>query len=138
MLHRLFQYVNKHKTLVLYCVFGMLTTLVNYLVYFPLFYLLNFTAVLSNSFAWLAAVLFAFFTNKSIVFGCGDWSFRAVFRELALFTGCRLFTGVLETGFLFLAVDLLNWESVVCKLAISVVIVIVNYISNKVFVFKKK
>lgn len=137
-MHKLIQCVNKHKVPILYCVFGMLTTVVNYCVYFPLFYSLNFTAVLSNSIAWFAAVIFAFFTNKTFVYRCRDWSFKTVTRELLRFLGCRFCTGAVETGFLFLTVDLLDLKSVACKLGISLVIVVVNYTSNKIFVFKEK
>lgn len=137
-MHKLFQCFNKHKVLVLYCAFGMLTTVVNYCVYFPLYYSLCFTAVLSNSIAWFVSVLFAFFTNKPLVFGCKDWSLKTVSRELVRFFGCRFFTGVLETGFIFVAVDLLDLHSVACKLGFGIVLVAVNYLSNKKYVFKEK
>ena len=136
-LHKIIAFLKKQKSLILYAVFGILTTLVNFLVYFPLYNFVGFAAALSNAIAWFIAVLFSFFTNKPFVFGSNDWSVKNTFRELAEFMGCRLITGVLETLLLYVLVDVWLFNGSLWKIIISVLVVILNYIFSRLIVFKK-
>ncbi len=120
-----------------YLIFGVLTTLVNFLIYFPCFNLLAMGAAVSNGIAWAGAVAFAFVTNKQFVFQSADWSRKAWLRELVKFTGCRLASGIGETGILYLTVDLLLWNGNLMKILVSVLVVLVNYVTSKCFVFKR-
>ena len=80
---------------------------------------------------------FAYLTNKPFVFRSHDWSLKTVIPELTKFVTCRIGSGLLETGILFLCVDLLAWNGNVWKLITSVLVVILNYIASKLLVFKK-
>ena len=115
-----------------------MTTVVNYLVYLPCYNLLGISASVSNSIAWVFAVIFAFLTNKPFVFRSHDWSRVVVIPELTKFVGCRIGSGVLETAILFLTVDLLHWNGNILKLITSVLVVILNYFGSKLFVFRKE
>ena len=128
----------KNRSMILYLLFGFLTTAVNYIVYFPLYYWAEQTATISNICAWIAAALFAFITNKSLVFSSKSWSFRVLLKEIFAFFSCRLLTGVMETLALFVFVDYLGMNSIIWKIAISFVVVIINYIGSKLFVFRQK
>lgn len=128
----------KYYDLITYLVFGVLTTVVNYLVYLPCYNVLGLSASVSNVLAWAVAVAFAFLTNKPFVFRSHDWSAKTVIPELIRFLGTRLGSGALETVILFVAVDLLSWNGNVWKLVTSVLVVILNYIGSKLLVFKKK
>lgn len=128
----------KHYDLILYLIFGVLTTVVNYLVYLPCFNILGLSASLSNVISWAAAVIFAFLTNKPFVFRSHDWSAKVVLPELAKFVGCRMGSGVLETGILLLTVDIWGWNGNIWKLVTSVLVVILNYIGSKLLVFSNK
>ena len=116
----------------------MLTTVVNYLVYLPLYNGAGLSATASNAVAWVVAVAFAFLTNKPFVFKSHDWSAKTVFPELGKFLGCRIGSGLMETGIIFLFVDLLRWDGNIMKLATSVLVIILNYVGSKLLVFKKK
>ena len=116
----------------------MLTTAVNYLIYLPCYNLLGFSAAVSNMIAWVVAVAFAYLTNKPWVFKSHDWSRQTVIPELTKFVGCRVGSGVLETGIIFLTVDLLCWNGNIMTLVTSVLVVILNYIGSKLLVFRKK
>ena len=129
--------VMKHGDMVSYLFFGVLTTVVNYLVYLPLYNLLGISAAFSNIIAWVAAVAFAFVTNKPFVFKSHDWSMQTVLPELGKFVGCRAASGGLETALVFLTVDVCGWDGNLWKLIISVVVVILNYVSSKLLVFRK-
>ena len=120
-----------------YLLFGVLTTVVNYLVYLPCYNLLGISASVSNVIAWVVAVIFAYLTNKPWVFKSHDWSRQTVIPELTRFVGCRIGSGALETGIIFLTVDLLCWNGNVMKLVTSVLVVILNYIGSKLLVFRK-
>ena len=130
-------WIYRHYDLLIYLFFGALTTTVNYLVYIPCFNWWGISAGLSNAIAWLVAVIFAFVTNKPFVFKSYDWSAKVVLPELGRFFGCRIGSGLLETGILFVTVDLLTWNGNWMKLITSVFVVIANYVGSKLFVFRK-
>ena len=128
--------LGKYKDILLYLIFGVLTTVVNYLVYLPCYNLLGWSAGVSNVLAWVIAVAFAFLTNKPFVFKSHDWTWKTVWPELSKFVGCRIGSGVLETAILLLCVDILGWNGNVWKLATAVLVIILNYIGSKFLVFK--
>lgn len=130
-------FIRKHYDILAYLFFGGLTTAVNYLVYLPCFNLLHFSGAVSNAIAWVAAVAFAFLTNKPFVFKSHDWSLKVVLPELGKFLGCRIGSGVLETVIIFAFVDMLHWDGNLMKLATSVLVVVLNYFGSKFLVFKK-
>ena len=128
----------KHYDILVYLVFGVLTTAVNYIVYLPCYNLLHLSATASNVIAWAAAVAFAYVTNKPFVFHSHDWSAGTVIPELTKFIGTRLGSGGLETLVLLVFVDLLQGNGNVWKLLTSVLVVALNYIGSKLLVFRKK
>lgn len=137
MIEKIRAFVEKHWDMVSYLFFGVLTTIVNYLVYLPLYNLLGISAAVSNIMAWVAAVVFAYVTNKPFVFKSHDWSMKTVLPELGKFVGCRAASGGLETVLILLTVDILGWNGNIWKLIISVLVVILNYVSSKLLVFRK-
>jgi putative flippase GtrA len=138
MVNKLFALIRRHYDVLSYLFFGVLTTVVNYLVYLPCYNLLHISASISNVIAWVAAVAFAFVTNKPFVFQSHDWSASVVLPELTKFVGCRVGSGVLETAILFVTVDCLQWNGNVIKLIVSVLVVILNYFGSKLLVFRKE
>ena len=127
----------RYRDVIVYLVFGVLTTAVNYIIYLPCYNVLGLSGSASNAIAWVGAVAFAYLTNKPFVFRSHDWSAKTVIPELTKFVGCRVGSGVLETAIIFLTVDLLGWNGNVMKLLTSVLVVVLNYIGSKLLVFKK-
>lgn len=127
----------KHKDKITYLFFGGLTTVVNYLVYFPCYNWANISATISTVIAWVVAVAAAFLTNKPFVFESHDWSFKTVWPELTKFVGCRIASGIMEIAIIALTVDLLHWNGNVMKILVSILVVILNYFGSKLFVFKE-
>ena len=130
--------IEKYWDILIYLVFGVLTTVVNYLVYLPVYNLLGLSASVSNMIAWVVAVAFAYLTNKPFVFKSNDWSAATVVPELTRFVGCRVASGAAETLILMITVDILNWNGNLWKIITSVLVVILNYLASKLVVFKKK
>lgn len=138
MIHKIKALVDQYWEVLSYLIFGVLTTVVNYLVYLPVYNILGLSAALSNAIAWVVAVAFAYLTNKPFVFKSHDWSAKTVIPELTKFVGCRVASGVAETMILLVTVDLLHWNGNIWKLVTSVLVVVMNYIASKLVVFKKK
>ena len=137
MISKLRALFEKYYDIISYLFFGVLTTVVNYLVYLPCYNWLGISAAVSNAIAWVFAVAFAYLTNKPFVFKSHDWSMQTVIPELAKFIGCRVGSGLLETVIIFVTVDLLTWDGNIMKLITSVLVVILNYIGSKLLVFRK-
>lgn len=138
MIGKLRAIVEKYWDILSYLFFGGLTTVVNFLVYFPCYHWLHISAAVSNAMAWVVAVAFAYLTNKPFVFRSHDWSWKTVGPELAKFVGCRIGSGLLETAIIFVTVDWLQWNGIIWKLVTSVAVVILNYVGSKLLVFRKK
>lgn len=128
----------KDKEIILYIVFGVLTTAVNWAVCLPLHYKLGLSAAISNDIAWVAAVLFAYFTNKIFVFENRDWKLKTLGIEMLKFFGARFLTGRLETGILCLTVDYLGFNVLLWKVLTAVIVIVLNYIFSKIIIFRKK
>ena len=138
MMEKLKQLIIKYYDILAYLVFGVLTTVVNYLVYLPCYNLLGLPAVISNVIAWVVAVAFAYVTNKPFVFRSHDWSAKTVVPELTKFVGTRVASGGMESAIIWIAVDLLGGNGNLWKLVTSVLVVILNYVGSKLLVFRKK
>ena len=137
-MEKLKQLIIKYYDILAYLVFGVLTTVVNYLVYLPCYNLLALPAVISNVIAWVVAVAFAYVTNKPFVFRSHDWSAKTVVPELTKFVGTRVASGGMESAIIWIAVDLLGGNGNLWKLLTSVLEVVLNYIGSKLLVFRKK
>ena len=144
--------LRKHRELISYVFWGVMTTAVNYVTYLLLTKGLHVYYLTSNIIAWTVSVLFAYFVNKLFVFQSKDWAWRVALRELWQMAASRLFTLGLETVILWFFVDTLRFGDAVIqltagvsihgdavvKLAANVVVVVVNYVLSKFIIFKKK
>lgn len=137
MIQKIIDLLEKHRDIVSYLFFGVLTTAVNYAVYLPCYNLLSLSAVASNMISWIVAVVFAYLTNKPFVFKSHDWSLKTVGPELMKFLSCRIASGVMETAILFVAVDVFQWNGNVWKLITNVFVVVINYLASKLVVFAR-
>ncbi len=130
--------LEKYRGLILYVVFGVLTTAINIAVYALCYRVLRLPNVPSNVVAWILAVLFAFVTNKLYVFESKSLERGTVMRELLSFVGARLATGLLDLAVMFVGVDLLHGPDLVFKVGSNVLVIILNYVLSKLIVFRKK
>lgn len=129
--------LSKYKEPLSYLFWGAATTTVNYCMYFLCTDVGNLHYLLSNITAWVVAVLFAFVVNKRFVFDSRSWERAVVLPELWKFAGARVISGVLETGLLWFCVDLLHLPDGIIKILVSVLVVILNYIFSKLYIFHR-
>ena len=127
-----------NKQLILYLFFGVCTTAINTICYGILYELLLVNNVLSPILAWLAAVIFAFVTNKVFVFESKRNNATEKLSEITSFFGCRILTGILDVVIMAVAVDYLRWNGLLWKLISNIIVTIINYIASKFFIFKDK
>ena len=124
--------------LVRYGVIGVCTTLVNFVIFYLLDTVLGLDANVANVISVVSAVIFAYVTNKPFVFESHNWTWKVVAPEFAKFVGTRVASWLVETGILFLTVDVLHWNGIVWKLVTSVLVVVLNYVGSKLLVFRGK
>ena len=137
--------LKKYKSLILYVIFGGLTTVVDWSISFLLYYLwgdaIEATPILlhgANVIAWVAAVAFAYVTNRIWVFASGRHGFGAILFEFLTFAGSRISTLLLQELTVFLLFDLLAWDVYAVKIIAAVLVVIANYFISKFLVFRRE
>lgn len=133
----------KHKEVILYLIMGVLATIVNLGVkYLLLFTILDASKALELQIAiiisWIAAVLFAYFTNRVLVFQSKN---NNKLKEFLSFLAARIFTLLLEMLIMWFFVTFLKMNSnlwvIVWTIVAQAVVIIANYIFSKLFIFKK-
>lgn len=130
----------KYKTVIMYLIFGVLTTVINILSFFLLSekVLTGFNTVIPNVIAWFVSVVFAFVTNKYFVFDTDGNMKNGFFAQLVGFFAARLISGVIDTGIVYLFVDALGFDKTIIKILSNVFVIIFNYVASKLVIFKKK
>lgn len=128
----------KYKEVISYLFFGVLTTVVNFVVYFACTDGLHINYLAATAVSWVAAVLFAYVTNRKWVFESKVRGFMPILREMAVFVGCRVFSGVMDMGFMFISVDMIGISDRIAKFITQVAVVVLNYIFSKIIIFRNK
>ena len=126
-----------NKETISYVIFGILTTIVNLISYYFFSNIININYLISNTISWIISVVFAYITNKFQVFNSKDKRKDVMVKEFIKFVNCRLTSGVIEILLLFLLVDMMKVNDIISKLAIGVIVVVLNFIFSKIFVFQK-
>lgn len=154
--------LKKYREIIMYIIFGLLTTFVgwgSYVVFVNSFPIANkdILVFVSNLLSWICGVVFAFVTNKLWVFNSKSWEKKLVIKEAVTFVSSRAITGVLEifgvpllasTGYdgiffnivkaMGLSMKLFYTEGIYSKMSVAVIVIILNYVFSKLFVFKDK
>ncbi len=125
------------KEVILYAVFGVLTTICNIGTFALLNKVFNVNENIANIFAILLAVLFAYFTNKDLVFHSKAQNSKERFIEFCKFMLGRAFTMVVEYVGCALMFKFLPIPNILSKCIITVVVIILNFFISKFFAFKK-
>ena len=130
---------NKYREIIMYLIFGVLTTVVSLVVYYLLVYtMLNPNNALelqvANIISWMAGVAFAYFTNRSVVFQSKN---KNKLKEATNFVLARVATLIMDMVIMFVGVTILHGNDKILKLISQVVVIVSNYVFSKLFVFKK-
>lgn len=121
------------RELVLYVVFGTFTFLVNVVTYFLFQSVMGINYLVSNVLAWFFSVLFAYITNRTWVF---ESKSPEILKEMSLFFGGRIFSGVVDTALMYLFIDVLVLGNTFSKIVVQIIVIVLNYVFSKLIVFK--
>lgn len=121
-----------------YIFIGGCTTLVNLVCYYILRMTTSLNLNVANIISIAAAILFAYFANSSVVFRSKANTFKEKFSEFVKFISARLSTMVIEVGGVWLMADVLKMNDYIAKVVIQFIVLVLNYILSKFFVFSKK
>lgn len=135
---KLIRLFKKYREPILYLFFGGCTTLVNFVSYVLATRVLNLSVGAATALAWILSVLFAYVTNRRWVFESTARGVSAVIKEMIGFFGARLATGLMDIGLMALFVDRLGFNDLIMKIASNVLVILLNYVFSKLFIFKKR
>ena len=129
---------DKYGNVIPYLFFGVCTTAVNVVSYWVCAYPLAFAIMTSTILAWILAVFFAYVTNRKWVFHGEAHGAKKIGKEMALFFGCRLGTGLIDWLCMLIFAEWLGLNDVVIKSAADIIVIILNYLASKFVVFRKQ
>ena len=151
MIKKLTDLYTKHREIILYGIFGVITTIANFVVFLIATKLFGERLVLiNNALAWIAGVVVAFVTNKLYVFNSKSWSPKLALKEFGEFVAARLVSFGFEEFGMWLCLTVLHLSDkslsllafsvsgqIIVKFFLSIVVVILNYFFSKFVIFKK-
>lgn len=124
--------------MILYLIFGVLTTVINIVVFEVCYNSLGWQWQAANALAWILAVAFAFLTNKLSVFRSKSFQANVFWRELLSFLAARLLSLGVDYACMWLFIDMLAWNGLLSKTVDNVIVVVINYVLSKLVIFRKK
>ena len=136
-LRMLFPFYKRHEQVLLYLFFGAVTTVISIGVFSLLNIALGVNEHIANLTSWVLAVLVAFLTNRTMVFETETNSAGAFLAQMITFYAGRVATLLVEELIIFVFITTLKFDSFTVKLVAQIIIIILNYVISKLFVFKK-
>ena len=131
----IFKLYKKYEEIINYLIFGFLTTVVSIASYALFTRVCHIDIYISNILSWIAAVTFAFVTNKIYVFKSKS---KNLFSEIIKFFTSRIASLVIELIIMYLLVNIIHLDDMISKIIVQVIVIILNYVFSKIFVFKNK
>lgn len=127
----------KYREMISYLICGIATTFVNLGVFWLCSQIALLPTAAATALAWAVSVMFAYLTNKTFVF-CSSRKGTGALREMAVFFGARVFSGVMEVILMVLLVDVLCLPSFWTKIGVGVFVTAWNYLISKCFIFHRE
>jgi len=125
----------RYREVITYVFFGGLTTLVNIVAFFILDTGFGWPYLIANAAAIVLSILFAYVTNKLYVFKSDTQNARETIYEFFRFIGFRLVSGLADMATMWILVDLLIIDTSIAKLTTQFIVVVLNYVFSKFFIF---
>ncbi|MBZ6014309.1 GtrA family protein [Leuconostoc gelidum subsp. gelidum] len=127
----------KYQSFLLYVIFGILTTIVNIIVFFILYNILHTGHNIAYVVAWFWAVLFAYLTNRVWVFHSTSSTTADIVKEVWQFYLARVLTGIIGYFILTFGVDLLHQDANIWNIIQNIFVIVSNFVLSKLIIFKK-
>ena len=136
-----------NKETVLYLIFGVLATVLNIVLFYLFINIWKMSTGLGNILDTIICILFQYFTNRIWVFESKNNGKEAI-KEFIQFILARGLTAIIDQIFVVVGVDFFVAKyvsysqqgifSVGIKILSNIVVIVLNYIFSKLFVFNKK
>lgn len=120
----------------MYLLFGGLTTVINIITYYT-GTILGLSTAIANFIANVVSILFAYVTNKKFVFESKATTNKEKMSEFGKFVSARMATFVMDMILMIVLVDVLHFNNLLCKILVNILVIVLNYVFSKIFVFKK-
>lgn len=137
-LKKLADWYREHREGMRYLVFGVLSTIINIVVFAICCRIIKIPVLISTIISWIIAVLFAYVTNKLYVFDSKVIQKKELAREIISFFNARIVTLVIETVFLWATVIKLGLNEIIMKIIVNIIVIVLNFVFSKIFIFKEE
>lgn len=132
------KYIEPYKDLLAYIFWGVITTIINLAAYHLLFNIAHLDYYVSNVIAWIITIIAAYLSNRKYVFHSKAKGIEEITSEVLKFTASRLASFFMEIALLYLGKDLLHLDENLTKYVVTFLVIALNYVLSKLFVFTKK
>ena len=129
-------FYKKYREVIDYIIFGGLTTLVNLIAFYIFDTLIDWPYLVANAMAIILSILFAYVTNKIFVFRTKELGAKENVLEFIKFIGFRGVSGLADMMTMWILVDLITMNTNIAKLLTQFIVVVLNYVFSKFFIFK--
>ena len=129
-------FYKKYREVIDYIIFGGLTTLVNLIAFYIFDTLIGWPYLVANAIAIILSILFAYVTNKIFVFRTKELGAKENVLEFIKFIGFRGVSGLADMMTMWILVDLITLDTNIAKLLTQFIVVVLNYVFSKFFIFK--
>ncbi|WP_270997023.1 cell wall teichoic acid glycosylation protein GtcA [Listeria seeligeri] len=138
LLDKLPWYTDEIHSILMYLIMGGFTTLINIVTFWICEAVLGWDYRIANTVAWVASVLFAFFSNKKYVFESYTPTWKDKVREASSFFGFRFLTYIVDILVMILLISVLSVDELWAKIWTNVIVLVLNYVFSKWIIFKVK
>ena len=132
---KIIELYKKYEEVIKNLIVGGMTTLVSILIYALCTKCFHINYMVSNVISWIASVLFAYVFNRIFVFKSKNDN---IFVEIYQFFKYRIFSFLIEIFLMYVFVELINIDDMISKVIVQIIVIILNYVFSKLFVFKKE
>lgn len=137
MVNKFIKIYKKYEEIINYLIMGVLTTLVSIVSYFILAKVFGINYLISNIISWIISVAFAYVTNKIFVFKNEVKEKKQVLIQIYQFVKYRLLSLIIDILLMYIFVELIKMDDMIAKVINQVIVIVLNYVFSKLFVFKK-
>lgn len=138
MINKCMKLYKKYEEIINYLIVGVLTTLVSIVAYFIFAKIFGINYLISNVISWIISVAFAYVTNKLFVFKDKEKDKKQVLIQVYQFVKYRLLSLIIDVLLMYVFVELIKMDDMIAKVINQVIVIVLNYVFSKLFVFKSK
>ena len=99
--------------------------------------IMGINTYVNNTIAWVLSVIFSYVTNTLFVFESKTSNRKELTKEIGSFFAARLFSYAVDMIGMYLFVSILFINKMISKVVMNIIVIILNYIFSKLFIFNQ-